>query len=283
MEETSPTLASKARYGGSLSARRVLLTLSVLSLESILFLALIINSIDVPMYLGIHLAVCGLTLLLGWWWLGRSPMANDPNGGTTMVLQLVAWTAMAGPFGSLLAAGLLPTCDPAAADQASNAVKAKPELSRLDLLHGSLLDRRLRLERAHSIRPLLDVILDGTQIEKLDALSLISKRFVPGLALALKRALEDKDASVRVLAATVMAQQHNFHTKRIGTLQAKARAAPDSSIRWSELGQARLDYAGSGLLETDTAESELRQARSHMIRAEQLLRSNGLMQATTNA
>ena len=73
-----------------------------------------------------------------------------------------------------------------------------PELTRLELLHGSLLDRRLRLEQCAPIRPLLDVVIDGTQIEKLDALGLISKRFVPALAPILKRALEDKDAAVRV-------------------------------------------------------------------------------------
>ena len=85
----------------------------------------------------------------------------------------------------------------------------------------------MRLERAHAIRPLLDVIIEGTQLEKFDALSLISKRYDPALAPALRRALEDKDASVRVLAATVLAQQNNAHTKRIGALQAIARLTPE--------------------------------------------------------
>jgi hypothetical protein len=73
-----------------------------------------------------------------------------------------------------------------------------------------------------------------------------------------------------VLAATVMAQQHNAHTKRIGALQAIARSVPENSRHWSDLGRAHLDYAESGLLERSRAEAETTQARAHLQRAEQL-------------
>jgi hypothetical protein len=137
-------------------------------------------------------------------------------------------------------------------------------MTRLALLHSALLDRRLRIGDAHSIRSLFDVMIDGTQLEKLDALSLISKHYAPALAPALKRALEDGDSSVRVLAATVMAQQHNAYTKRIGVLQASAKAAPGHSDGWSELGQACLDYAESGLLEASRAATEANQGRAYL-------------------
>jgi hypothetical protein len=94
-----------------------------------------------------------------------------------------------------------------------------------------MLDHRLRLEHAHLIRPLLDVILDGSQTEKLDALSLISKRYTPDLAPVLRRALEDKEASVRVLAATVIAQQHSRSTTPIGASQTEAGVTPGSVCR----------------------------------------------------
>ena len=133
-----------------------------------------------------------------------------------------------------------------------------------------VLDRRLRLDQAHPIRPMLDVVLDGTQLEKLDALSLISRRYVPGLAPALKRALEDKDASVRVLAATVIARQNNAYTRGIGSLQTMAAATPERADHWRALGQARLDYAVSGLLEVSRVEAERSQARTDLSRASKL-------------
>jgi hypothetical protein len=200
-----------------------------------------------------------------------------------MVLQLVAWTGLAGPFGALTAVGLLVPRNVGANGRGRDTARGQAEMSRLELLHGSLLDRRLRLETAHSIRSLMDVIIDGTQFEKLDALSLISKSFVPALAPPLKRALEDKDAAVRVLAATVMAQQHNIHMRQIGGLRAEAEAAPESPPRWRELGQAHRDYAGSGLLEASRAGSELSQADAHLARAERLERSIAKVQAPVDA
>lgn len=141
----------------------------------------------------------------------------------------------------------------------------------------------MRLERAHAIRPLLDVIIEGTQLEKFDALSLISKRYDPALAPALRRALEDKDASVRVLAATVLAQQNNAHTKRIGALQAIARAEAGTSSDWSELGQAHFDYAVSGLLETSRAEIEVSHALDYLARAAELDPGNAVATARLDA
>jgi hypothetical protein len=189
-----------------------------------------------------------------------------------MIAQLVGWTTLAGPFGAFIAVALLV---PRAAEAQPDATSApNATLSRLELLHCSLLDRRLRLNQAHSIRPLLDVIFDGTQSEKFDALSLMSKRFVPALAPALKQALEDTDGSVRVLAATVTARQHNACTRRIGEAQAMARGAADNPGGWRELGQAHLDYARSGLLEASRADTELGHARTHLARAEQLGRGD---------
>jgi hypothetical protein len=257
------------------TVRLVLLVVGLLCLESGLFLAFAAGRMTTSMFIGSHLGLCAATATLGRWWIARSSTRAAAKGNAATVLQLAAWTALAGPFGTLVAVGLVVPrrADASHAGGASGVMIATgqgSELSRLELLHGSLLDRRLRLENAHSIRPLLDVVVDGTQIEKLDALGLISKRYVPALAPALRRALEDKDAAVRVLAATVMAQQHNAHTKRIGALQTIARSVPENSQHWSDLGQAHLDYAESGLLERSRAEAETTQARGHLQRAERL-------------
>jgi hypothetical protein len=264
----------------------LLLALSLLWLQSALFLALATRGLDMPMYLSYHLGMCAATATLGRWWVGVSSAAEDADDNSAMVLQLAAWTTLAGPFGCLIAAALLvPRYSAASHAEATAAtmIDRRSELTRLELLHGSLLDRRLRLEHAHVIRPLLDVMIEGTQIEKLDALSLISKRYAPSLVPALRRAFEDKDGSVRVLAATVMAQQHNAFTKRIGALLSSATAAPERADHWSELGQAHLDYAGSGLLEASRAEAEASHAAAHLARAAELEPDNAVTQARLNS
>jgi hypothetical protein len=255
------------------------IVLSLLWLESVLFLAFAADRLEMPVYMSLHLGLCAITAAFGLWWVRVSIAASDTKDATVLVLQLVAWTTLAGPFGTFIAAALLvPRSVAARCTEATDATAAtiarRSDLTRLELLHGSLLDRRLRLGHAHAIRPLLDVMIEGTQTEKLDALSLISKRYASALAPALKRALEDNDGSVRVLAATVMAQQHNTFTKRIGAIQASARAAPDSSNHWSALGQAHLDYAESGLLEASRADAELSQAVGHCARAAALEQDN---------
>jgi hypothetical protein len=251
----------------------VLLVAGLLCLESMLFLAFASARIAMFSYIGVHASLCVAALALGGWWAGRHSLGKEAADRTAMVLQLVAWTGLAGPFGALTAVGLLVPHNVGATGRAGDGARGQATMSRLELLHGSLLDRRLRLEAAHSIRSLMDVVIDGTQLEKLDALSLISKSFVPALAPPLKRALEDKDAAVRVLAATVMAQQHNIHMREIGGLRAEAEAEPESPTLWRELGQAHRDYAGSGLLEASRAEAELSQADAHLARAERLERS----------
>ncbi len=245
--------------------------------SSTLFLAFATARLETRAFVNLHLALCAATATFGLWWVGAASTAADADDKIAAVLQSVAWTVLAGPFGAVVAAALFVPRKAGASH--AEAAASRPGLTRLELLHGSLLDSRMRLERAHAIRPLLDVIIEGTQLEKFDALSLISKRYDPALAPALRRALEDKDASVRVLAATVLAQQNNAHTKRIGGLQAIARAEAGTSGDWSELGQAHFDYAVSGLLETSRSEIEINHALDYLARAAELDPGNAVAAA----
>jgi hypothetical protein len=193
------------------------------------------------------------------------------------MLQLAAWTALLGPFGVLIGMTLFLPKGAAGAGAVSQGMAvpgaegdAMP--SHLEALHNALLDGRLRLEGGHTVRPLLDIVIEGTTPEKLDALGLIAKRYAPALAPALKRALQDANASVRVLAATVMAQLHNGHTRRIGALQDAAQAAPTAAA-WRTLGEARLAYAASGLLEVDRANREADEGDACLARADALERA----------
>ena len=255
----------------------MLLVFGLLCLESTLFLAFVTGRLETRAFINLHLALCAATATFGLWWAGAASTAADADDKIASVLQSVAWTVLAGPFGTVVAAALLVPRKAGASD--AEVAASRPGLTRLELLHGSLLDSRMRLERAHAIRPLLDVIIEGTQLEKFDALSLISKRYDPALAPALRRALEDKDASVRVLAATVLAQQNNAHTKRIGALQAVAKADAGTSSDWSELGQAHFDYAVSGLLEASRAEIEVSHALDYLARAAELDPGNAVAAA----
>jgi hypothetical protein len=267
-------------------SRSLLLVFALLCLQSALFLVFATDHCDIRTFLILHLTLCAGTATFGRWWIGAPRTADGTDDTTATVLQLAAWTAVAGPFGAVVAGALLvprsAAANHAVATADADSPTDRPGLTRLELLHRSLLDNRLRLERAHAIRPLLDVIIEGAQTEKFDALSLISKRYNPALAPALKRALEDKDASVRVLAATVMAQQNNASTKRIGALQAVARAQPETSRHWCELGQAHFDYAVSGLLEASRAKTEASQALAHLVRAAELDPSDAVTQARLN-
>lgn len=245
------------------------LLLCLCCLQAGLFAAFATGRVDASAFLQVHLGMCAVLAILGCYLSATASIDR-----AAMLFQLAAWTGLAGPFGCFIAAGLLVRRSSATVSDAG--AGPGPDLPRLQLLHGSLLDRRLRLEQVHPVRPLLDVIVEGTQSEKFDALGLIHKRYTPALATTLRRALEDADGSVRVLAATVMAQQHNAHTRRIGVLQESARANADVPQRWRDLGQAQQDYAQSGLLDASRAETELGRARHHLSRAQQLeLRPQG--------
>jgi hypothetical protein len=249
--------------------RPVVPVLAVLCLEGGLFAAFLTQYLDTLTFVAGHLALCAATAALGFWWL-RPSIRAEAGKTAVIVLQAAAWTALAGPFGTVIAASVLVPRRAEGAGNATDAGSAAPELTKQELLHRSLLDGRLRLGSAHEVRPMLEVIIEGSQIEKFDALGLISKHYDPALAPALKRALVDKDGSVRVLAATVMASLHGAYTKRIGAAQDAAKAAPASSRHWCDLGQAHFEYASSGLLEAARADSELARATMHLTHAKQL-------------
>lgn len=234
-------------------------------LQSALLLSFALEALDFPTYLACHIALCSVAAASGSWWALTSVTTECRADRFATIFQLVAWTALAGPFGTLTAAALFVPHGSGAVPELAQA--RRPRFSPRELLHIKLLDHRLRLQDAHVVRPLLDVIIEGNRLEKLDALSLISRHYTPALATPLKRALQDKDNSVRVLAATVMARQNDVYTRRIGGLQSKARADSANPQCWRDLGQARIDYADSGLLEASRAKTEVSQADADFARA----------------
>lgn len=252
-------------------ASAVVLGCGVVGLDALLFVALYTEWLTGLVAVGVHLGLCLGVALPGLRSIARSGPGAEWQGA---MLRLAAWTVLLGPFGALIGMTLLlPKADtgpgaPTAATATAatvGAAEGDAAPSRLEALHNALLDGRMRLGGGHTIRPLLDIVIEGTAAERLDALGLIAKHYVPAFAPALRQALQDTDTSVRVLAASVMAQLHNGRIRHIGALQDAAKATPTPTA-WRLLGEARLAYAGSGLLEPDRAKREADEAQACLAR-----------------
>lgn len=236
-----------------------------------LLFALIGGIIELGAYAGIHLFGCCVLAA----WLVRRSKAPAIDDRYSAALQIVAWSAFAGPFGAFIAAALsLPSfpvrsevlhdgdVDDLTGDHSS-------AIDHVERMHITLLDHRIRLEGACYTRPLIDVIAEGSRSEKLQALGVVYRKYEARLSAVLKRALQDSDMSVRVLAATVTAKLHATHTRKIGDCQASS-AEPGRAQGWRDLAEVRLAYAESGLLEAAQVRAQLEAAVGDLSRAAEL-------------
>ena len=244
---------------------------ALLGWQTVLLLALVGEFIDLGTYAAIHFL--GSLAWAAWpaWRLN----AGGDNGRYATVLQIVALSALAGPFGAVVALALtLPSAplQPKAVPDADtdSPPSDRPVIRGVEGMHVALLDRRIRIEGACRINPLMDVIAEGVQAEKLEALGVIYRRYEARLSIVLKRAMQDSDASVRVLAATVISKLHGTFTRKIGDCQAAAAAQPELAQNWRELAEARIGYAGSGLLEAPRARVQVESAVDDLSRAVEL-------------
>jgi hypothetical protein len=250
--------------------------LVILGWQIALFVALFNGVIQLGAYAGIHFLGC--TVLAAWlvWRLSRSAVGERNSAA----LQIVAWSAFAGPFGAFVATvlafpkALIPSSIPS--DSGTNDLTTdRSEIERVERAHIALLDRRVRLDGASGIRPLMDVIAEGSRSEKLEALRVVYRRYEAGLRTVLKRALQDPDTSVRVLAATVTAKLHATYGRAIDDRQAEAAVNPELAQNWQTLAKARLEYAESGLLESARARAQIEFAIDDLSRAAELDSAGG--------
>ena len=237
--------------------------------QAALFLALFNGAIDPVSYVEVH--AIGCAGLASWAFLRAAG-----GKGSSAALQVVACSALAGPFGAFAAIALtFPGAD-LATDAAPDSSRRgappskRPKNERAERLHAALLDRRVRLEGASRIRPLADVLAEGSRAERLEALRIAYRRYDADLSSLLKRALNDPDASVRVLAATVIARLHAAYTRNIGDRQAESNVDEGVARSWAALAEARLDYARSGLLEPTRAREQAQAAAGDLRRAAEL-------------
>jgi hypothetical protein len=245
--------------------------LVLLGWQIALLLALLGGVIELGAYAGIHLFGCFVLAACLVWRL-NAPAIDDRYSAA---LQIVAWSALAGPFGAFVAAALSFPSAPIRSkilrdgdiDSLTTDCSA---IERVERMHITLLDRRVRLEGACRIRPLMDVIAEGSQSEKFEALGVVYRRYEARLSAVLKRALRDPDTSVRVLAATVTAKLHTTYSRKIGDCQTAAAAKPRLAQNWRNLAEARLAYARSGLLEAPRARAQIEFAVGDLSRAAEL-------------
>jgi hypothetical protein len=238
--------------------------------QIVLLLALLDGMIDLAAYAGVHCISCaGFAAYLIW-----CLKASASGDRYSAALQIVAWSAVAGPFGTFVAAALSLPAAPISAkvlrDVDVDTLTVDPANEQTEFLHISLLDRRVRIEGACLVRPLMDVIAEGAQPEKLEALGVIYRKYEARLNVVLKRALQDSDTSVRVLAATVTAKLHATYSRKIGEFQTAAAAEPELVQHWRDLAEVRLQYAASGLPETSRARAQIEFAVDDLSRAVEL-------------
>jgi hypothetical protein len=186
-------------------------------------------------------------------------MRPDARGA---LLQLALWSAIAGPFGTLVCLGLGAFRWPTAKSGFASWLQGQVEPAhkkRLQILRSALRYDRLRIEGASAAPPLNDIFLEGSQEEKLDALNAIGRRYEPALATALRFASKDADAAVRVLAATVTAKLQAAASKSVAASEATARLS-NAPQAWISAAEDRLRYEASGLLGAAQRQSELKAA-----------------------
>ncbi|MBU6371095.1 MAG: hypothetical protein KJS97_00080 [Alphaproteobacteria bacterium] len=176
--------------------------------------------------------------------------------------QLAIWMAIAGALGAAIWVAVV----------AAEAVRGEPRplfsaaidaeidddpVEALAAIAGSIQDGRVRLDGASTVQPLCDVLADASTASQLRALAALAQNYHAGMAHALSLALSRGQSSVRVLAATALAKLSQSYGARV---DARAAHPPATTAQWVALGQSRLDFALSGLLNDDRRSTVLEQA-----------------------
>jgi len=108
-----------------------------------------------------------------------------------------------------------------------------------------------------------DILAFGTIEQKQAIIALIARRFTPAFAPALRLALEDPIAAVRVQAAAAAASIENRYAQRNIELTRDAELHPNSLDAERELARYYADFAQSGLVEEHRAAEAADQALTH--------------------
>jgi hypothetical protein len=259
-----PRIVSNCAVSGKVRPR--LLLLAGFISEVAIFAALVTDTTNTAWYLILHVSICLSTWLAWRLQVSKTDLCDQSAQATTLLVGIL----LAGPFGVLTAAAfLIPQARQVETTATLSAVAlVEPQQqSRVEQLCVELLDHRLRISGTKKTQPLIDVITEGTQKDKFEALSLMAKQFEPEMAPALRRALADPSAPVRVLAAAVTSKLLAQFQTRVAAAEAKAVNNPGIAQNWRQLAATRLQLCVSGLLDTGPALAEWQQRNIDLSRA----------------
>ena len=123
-----------------------------------------------------------------------------------------------------------------------------------------------------------DILAHGSFQDEQAALAIITRRFSPALAPALRLALNDPDAAIRVQAATAAARIEDLFLAGLTQYTARVSEHPDDPECLLALARHLLGHAEAGLCPPERAAADLEQALSHLRQAVALapLRRDGL-------
>ena len=237
----------------------VLVMLVTLLLETLLLFATFADMLPILYATLLHI---GIVLLLLFW---QQKIFRCPEMGNRIVYLLLVATAAFGPLGvlgtlfTILMHAVYQRFSTDFNDWYSGLFPEEPpdEVSEL----AEFLEAHSRFPGANVPDSFRDILANGTQQQKRDAVVLMAKRFQPSFAPAMRSALVDSDSSIRILAASLITSiEKDFQDRTMRADRAVAES-PDSIDKL--LRQARLydDYAFTGLLEQDREETNRERAR----------------------
>jgi polysaccharide biosynthesis protein PelE len=180
------------------------------------------------------------------------------DADAAIFLLLAIATAGTGPFGALgmLAAMMAGTRRPPEASAGEGAAfESAGEIS--NRLLDSIAAGRELSGRSAGLASFRDVLALGSFEDKQAALAILTRRFTPPLAPALRLALNDPDAAIRVQAATAAARIEDLFLAGLTQYTARVAEHPDDPECRLALARHLLGHAEAGLCPPERAAADL--------------------------
>jgi polysaccharide biosynthesis protein PelE len=211
---------------------------------------------------GLVVMLCGLGLRRMNRRRARTHRADDastaPTQGDTTLWRLLALGLMAlGPLGvagALLAAGLKRRFDRqgVAQEAAWLSVIGPGDADAATLQPHDANVQRALTQRA-TVSPFADVMARGTPTQKQNAVAAIAANYRPAFARTLRTALNDREPTVRMMAAAATTRIENTFLDSSIALEGDWADQPDDAERALQLARHYDNYANTGLLDEGRA------------------------------
>lgn len=196
----------------------------------------------------IHIGVVAVLGFWAWW-------RNREHPGERLTVLLPLATAVMGPAGTLgflLTMGLYSGMkkDPTPLADLYSTIYPDIGNQEIEKLFDVLISGNSERYEKNSVIPFMDVLNKGTAKQKQAMMGLIINHYDGKFAPVLKKALNDEDGSVRVLAATGMARLEHQFAERNMTLEESRKSGEQSDPEfYKNIGTFYDEYVYSGILD----------------------------------